>query len=155
MIDVILKNLGKDRTLKRDFFVRVCEATEPYLKIPRGHRGEVGITLIGPTAMRSLNRERRGVDASTDVLSFPLHMKPIKGYTTLLLGDLFVCYSVVRAKAKQSGMPVRSQMAWTIAHGLLHLAGYDHERSTSAARAMHALESKILTHVFPLHNLRH
>lgn len=126
MIDVVLHNRTKERAFGRAFFERVCEASAPYLKIPRTHQGEVGITLIGAAAMRTLNRTRRQIDAPTDVLSFPLHMKPITGYTAILLGDLFICPDIVRTYAQESGRSVREQMSWTVAHGLLHLAGYDH-----------------------------
>jgi probable rRNA maturation factor len=144
MIDLVFQNRTKSRVYGRAFFVRVCAATEPFMRLPRGHEGEVGVTLIGSAAMRTLNRKRRGVDASTDVLSFPLHMKPISGYTALLLGDLFICPDAVRDHAVRLGRSVRSQMAWTLVHGLLHIAGYDHERGPSAARRMFAVEQKIL-----------
>ncbi len=127
MIDLVFHNRTKSRAYGRAFFERVYRATEPHMRIPKGHRAEVGITLIGPTAIRTLNRTRRNVDAATDVLSFPLHMKPISGYTALLLGDLFICSDTVRHHAAQSGRSVRSQMAWTAVHGLLHLAGYAHK----------------------------
>lgn len=145
MIDLVFHNRTKSRAYGRAFFARVCRAAQPHLRIPKGHRAEVGITLIGPTAMRTLNRTRRKVDVATDVLSFPLHMKPISGYTAVLLGDLFICPDTVRRHAAQSDRSVRSQMAWTAVHGLLHLAGHDHEKSTAAARKMCTLERKILT----------
>lgn len=145
MIDLELHNRTKSRVYGRAFFVRVCEAAGPYVKVPARHTAEVGITLVGAVAMRSLNRKRRNVDTATDVLSFPLHMKPISGYTAVLLGDLFICPDVVREHAAVSGRTVRSQMAWTVIHGLLHLAGHDHERSAAAARKMFSLEQKILT----------
>lgn len=144
MIDLVLHNRTTLRTFGRAFFSRVAASAEPHLKIPKGHRAEVGITLIGPRAMRKLNRTRRGVDAPTDVLSFPLHMKPISGYTALLLGDLFVCPDIVRVHAKASGRSVRHQMEWTVIHGFLHLAGHDHEKSAAAARRMFSLEQQIL-----------
>ncbi len=137
MIELVLQNRTAERAFSRAFVLRVCNAAEPRLKIPKGHTAEVGITFIGPRAMRTLNKKRRNVDASTDVLSFPLHMKPITGYTAILLGDLFICPGVVRAKAAQSGRSVREQMAWTIVHGLLHLAGFNHPN-------MFAIEPKIL-----------
>ena len=126
MIDLVLHNRTTQRSFGKAFVLRVCNAAESHLKIPKKHHAEVGVVFVGPMAMRTLNRKRRGVDASTDVLSFPLHTKPITGYTAILLGDLFICPSVVRAKAKESGQSVQRQMAWTIAHGLLHLAGYNH-----------------------------
>lgn len=144
MIDLVFHNRTKSRAYGRAFFARVYRATERYMRIPKGHRAEVGITLVGPTAIRTLNRTRRKVDVATDVLSFPLHMKPISGYTAVLLGDLFICPDMVRRHADRSGRSVRSQMAWTAVHGLLHLAGYNHEKSVAAARKMFALEQKIL-----------
>jgi probable rRNA maturation factor len=144
MINLVFNNRTKSRVYGRAFFAHVFRAAQPYIRPARGLRAEVGVTLVGPTAMRTLNRTRRKVDKATDVLSFPLHMKPISGYTAVLLGDLFMCPDTVRKHAVLSGRPVRSQMAWTAIHGLLHLAGYDHEKSATAAKNMFALERKIL-----------
>jgi rRNA maturation RNase YbeY len=144
MIDLVLTNRTKSRAFGRAFFAHVCMTSLSALRIPRGHRAEVGITLVGKTAMRTLNRTRRRIDAPTDVLSFPLHMKPITGYTAVLVGDLFICPDVVRSLAQESGLPVRQRMAWTIVHGLLHLAGYDHEKGPAEAKRMFATERKIL-----------
>ena len=150
MIDLVFHNRlpaqagTKSRAYGRTFFTRVYRAVEPHMRIPKGYRAEVGITLIGPAAMKTLNRTRRKIDKTTDVLSFPLHMKPISGYTALLLGDLFICPDTVRHHAAESGRSARSQMAWTAIHGLLHLAGYNHEKSAAAARKMFTLEQKIL-----------
>mgnify|MGYP001570025752 FL=1 len=146
MIDVVLHNRTKERAYGRAFFARVCEAATPHLGIPALHAGEVGITLVGATAMRTLNRTRRQVDTATDVLSFPLHMEPITGYTTVLLGDIFICPAVVRAHAKELGRSEREQMTWTIVHGLLHLAGYDHHKQAATER-MQSTEQKILKHL--------
>lgn len=145
MIDIVLNNRTKSRAFERAFFVRVIEASESFLSIPEGHTAEVGVTLIDADAMRILNKERRGVDASTDVLSFPLHMEPIKGYTSVLLGDLFICPEVVRARATEEGRSQPARMAWTIVHGMLHLAGYDHEGSTNEANRMFETERTILS----------
>ncbi len=144
MLDLVLDNRTTRHAYSRAFLARICEAALPYLKVPKNIRPELGITLIGARAMRTLNRTRRRVDKPTDVLSFPLHMRLIKGYTGLLLGDLFICDDVVRDHAVASGRSARSQMAWTVVHGLLHLAGYDHERSAAGAKRMFATERKIL-----------
>ncbi len=144
MIDVVLHNRTKERTFGRAFLERVCEAAAPFLKVPRGHTAEVGVTLIGRAAMRTLNRTRRKIDRPTDVLSFPLHMQPITGYTAVLLGDLFICADIVRVHAKESGLSLRNQMQWTVVHGLLHLAGYDHETGAADEKKMQATEQKIL-----------
>lgn len=149
MIDLVLHNRTTGRAFGRTFFERICEATAPHLKIPKTNTAEVGITLVGATAMRTLNRTRRRIDKPTDVLSFPLHMKPITGYTSVLLGDLFICPDIVRTHAKESNLTMREQMEWTVVHGLLHLAGYDHEKGAAAEKLMRATEQKILKRLNP------
>ncbi len=143
-MDIVLHNRTRARNYGESFFRRICDAAAPYLGTPRGHRAEVGISLISPAAIRELNRTYRKKDVSTDVLSFPLHMRPIKGYTAISLGDLFISPRDVAGKAGVTGKSVRQQMEWTVIHGLLHLAGYDHEKSPAAAKKMFALETKIL-----------
>lgn len=147
MIDLTVENRTKERAFSRTFFVRVATATEAYLGIPEGHTAEISIVLIGPRAMRALNKQRRGHDAPTDVLSFPLHQTPIPSYTTVLFGDLFICPAVVREKAILWGRDAEEQMAWTIVHGLLHCAGFDHEQGVSEAEHMAAVEQRILNHL--------
>jgi len=137
MLELVFQDRTGKNVFTEAFVQRVCDAAEPYLRIPQDHTAEVGIALIDEEAMRDLNAKRRNVDTSTDVLSFPLHMEPITGYTAILLGDCFICPAVVSAKAQESGVPFEQQMQWTIVHGLLHLAGYDHEE-------MEAPEQEIL-----------
>jgi probable rRNA maturation factor len=60
------------------------------------------------------------------------------------LGDIFISPSDVAAKAAVAGNSVRAQMTWTVVHGLLHLAGYDHEKNSAVADKMFALERKLL-----------
>ena len=144
MIDIVLHNRTRARTYGELFFRRIADAAAPYLGTPAGHDAEVGISLVGQATIRRLNRQYRKKDSSTDILSFPLHMRPITGYTAILLGDLFISPRDVAAKASSTGKPVREQMAWTVIHGLLHLTGYDHEKGAAQARKMFALEEKIL-----------
>ncbi|MBP6885892.1 MAG: rRNA maturation RNase YbeY [Candidatus Pacebacteria bacterium] len=144
MIELVLNNCTKGRVPSRAVCARICEEAQHAFKLPKGVAAEVGITFVNATRIRTLNRNRRGIDTPTDVLSFPLHMDAQKGYTSVLLGDLFICPDVVGEHAKESGLSVRDQMQWTIVHGLLHLAGYDHERSTADEKTMRAAEKKIL-----------
>lgn len=143
-LDLVFNNTTHDTLPCRSLVVRAFAAAKSWLHIPRGHTAELGVQLVGPTRIRTLNRTYRRKDVATDVLSFPLHMRPIQGYTAVSLGDLFICPQRVRAKAAREGRPVRDQMKWTIVHGLLHLAGYNHEKSAVAARRMFVLEQTIL-----------
>jgi rRNA maturation RNase YbeY len=134
----------RDPALSRSVSVRVLRAALPFLKVPKRKVPEVSVNVVGSRRMRTLNRTWRGVDKPTDVLAFPLSQPEVTGYTHITLGDVFVCPSVVRVKAKRMGNVYRRQMQWTLAHGFLHLAGYDHERSARAAREMAAAEADIL-----------
>lgn len=147
MIDLVLHDNEGVSEYKEEFFRRICDAAAPYLKIPEGLTGEVGISIISADEMQKMNREYRKVDASTDVLSFPLHSEPIRGYTSISLGDLFISPSDVVRKSREHRRTEREQMAWTVVHGLLHLAGYDHEEGEDAAREMFAHEEAILKQI--------
>jgi probable rRNA maturation factor len=143
LCDVVVHNATKNRAFGVRFFVGAVEMVIAHAS-PSMKSVEVGINIVGPRAMQALNRTHRHIDKPTDVLSFPLHTKPIAGYTAIGLGDLIICPDVVQKKANELGHTLRYQMAWTVVHGVLHLLGYDHERSEKEARAMEAQEHKIL-----------
>lgn len=130
--------------LSKALVMRVVRAVVPHLSIPAGGTVECGVVVVGPARMRTLNKKWRGKDAPTDVLSFPLPAPAIDGYTRVSLGDLFICPVVVRQRARAWDTTVRYQMMWTVVHGLLHLAGHDHEANAAAAKRMEELEQKIL-----------
>lgn len=143
-LDLAFRDSTRGAMPWRGLVLRAFRAARPWLRIPKGYTVELGVQIIGPTRMRALNRRYRKVDKPTDVLSFPLHQRPIQGYTAVSLGDLFICPAVVRAKAKVCDRSIRAQMQWTVVHGLLHLAGYDHEKNAAAARRMAARERTIV-----------
>lgn len=142
-LDLVYRNTTSSRVVTRALVARVYRAALPYLKL-RGSTVEFSVIVIGPTRMRALNRKWRHVNKPTDVLTFALPSPTIAGYTAISLGDIFVCPTVVREKARQWDRPERIQMAWTVVHGLLHLVGYDHERSASQAARMATVEQRIL-----------
>ncbi|MBI1981162.1 MAG: rRNA maturation RNase YbeY [Methylocystis sp.] len=102
---------------------------------------EVSVTFCDDEAIRALNAKWRGKDQPTNVLSFPtpgaLERKP-------LLGDVIVAYETVAREAAEQGKLLRAHAAHMVAHGFLHLIGYDHETAAAAER-MEALERKIAT----------
>ncbi len=143
-IDLVLRDTTRGPLAYARAIRRAVRATTPAMRVPQGKVAELGITLIGPTRMRALNRQWRHVDKSTDVLSFPLPAQELAGYTAVVLGDLFICPSVVRAKAHAAGTAMERQLAWTTIHGLLHLVGYDHQRGAREAQRMARAEQRIL-----------
>ncbi|MGB5084778.1 MAG: rRNA maturation RNase YbeY [Methylocystis silviterrae] len=100
---------------------------------------EISVTFCNDAAIQQLNAEWRGKDQPTNVLSFPtpgeIGRKP-------LLGDVIVAFETVAKEAEQQGKLLRAHTAHMVAHGFLHLIGYDHETAAEAER-MEALERKI------------
>jgi len=102
---------------------------------------ELSIRLVGTREGRALNREYRGKDYATNVLSFPY--APVRGERSAMLGDLALCPAVVAREAREQGKPVRDHFAHLTVHGALHLIGYDHEKVRDAEH-MEAIERRVL-----------
>jgi probable rRNA maturation factor len=101
---------------------------------------ELAIVLTDDSAIRVLNRDWRGVDAPTNVLSFPaLHA----GGAPRFIGDIVLAYETIAGEARAERKPFAHHIAHLAVHGFLHLLGYDHVR-TKDAEAMEQLERDIL-----------
>lgn len=99
-------------------------------------RGDFTILLADNKRLRTLNRDFRGKDKPTNVLSFPADQD---GYR----GDIAIAYGVTNAEAKAAKKAFADHATHLVVHGVLHLAGYDHERPKDA-KVMEPLEVKIL-----------
>ncbi len=104
--------------------------------------GQVELTIIGDRRMRSLNQQHRGMDRPTDVLSFAWS-EGQRGQTDHLLGQIYLDYAQIKRQAKRFKVPHREEGTRMVAHGLLHIVGYDHVE-TRAAKKMFALQEKIV-----------
>lgn len=100
--------------------------------------GQVTIRLVDAEEGQELNREYRGKDYATNVLSFPYDTEP------RLFGDLVICHPVVVREAAAEGKPLAAHYAHLVVHGMLHLQGYDHETSDEDAEIMESEERRIL-----------
>ncbi|HXV08886.1 MAG TPA: rRNA maturation RNase YbeY [Burkholderiales bacterium] len=100
---------------------------------------ELTVRVVGRAEGRRLNRDFRGRDRATNVLTF-VYSEPGQP----LAGDIVLCAPVVEAEARAQGKARDAHYAHLVVHGMLHLQGYDHERSAAAA-AMEARESEIVT----------
>jgi probable rRNA maturation factor len=103
---------------------------------------EVSLCLADDAALRALNSHWRGIDKPTNVLSFPAVSGGRLGDATML-GDIALAYETLAREAENLGVPLADHYRHLIAHGFLHLIGYDHETDAEAER-MEALETKIL-----------
>lgn len=108
-------------------------------------RLEASLLFTNNAEVHTLNREWRGKDKPTNVLSFPmlsraqlLELAP--DGPPEMLGDLALAYETCACEAEEKSIPLEHHAAHLIIHGLLHLAGYDHETSPEDADAMEALE---------------
>jgi probable rRNA maturation factor len=115
-------------------------------------RAELSVVLVDDGAIRALNRDFRGIDRPTDVLSFsqleeargparaPIEIDP---QARVLLGDVVISIDTALAQAARAGIGARQRLAALLVHGMLHLVGYDHERSPAEARRMYSREREI------------
>ena len=95
---------------------------------------EIELLLCDDAAIRELNREHRGIDRPTDVLSFPLE-EAIPGTP---LGSIVISLDHVERKARELGHGEEEELALLFIHGLLHLLGYDHETDEGEMREREA-----------------
>ena len=95
----------------------------------------LGLHLVSDATIRALNAEHRGQDVHTDVLSFPLHATPdarqmpfvLPPAEPVSLGDVVVSLPRAREQAHTFGHSTARELAYLVAHGVLHVLGYDHE----------------------------
>ena len=92
---------------------------------------EVELLIIDGLSMQELNLEHRGMDKTTDVLSFP-----IDDFPHAPLGSIVINYELAEQKAKELGHSVEEEITLLFIHGMLHLLGYDHEVDQGEMRAM-------------------
>ena len=104
-------------------------------------QAEVTIRLVDEEESQQLNRDYRGKDKPTNVLSFPFEAP--EGIEIDLLGDLIICRQVVEAEAAEQQKPLAAHWAHMVVHGSLHLLGYDHI-DDDEAEEMESLETEIM-----------
>jgi rRNA maturation RNase YbeY len=119
------------------------------LKAAGASRSSLSLLLVGDGAMRRLNRRYRRRDRTTDVLAFPMAVSPrltphASRLTPHPIGDIVISLPQAARQAKRAGHSLERELAVLVTHGVLHLLGYDHERSAREARRMQRKERAIL-----------
>ncbi len=115
----------------RDFTVRALNEVSRQVKRAMNDATKntsEGVTIVfaGERLMRQLNRDFRGKNRVTDVLSFPSEQSEHERMMQPSLGDIVICVHQVARQAKEHDMTFDTEIAQLILHGLLHLHGYDH-----------------------------
>lgn len=106
----------------------------------RGAGCEIAVYVVGAARSRALNGRYRRRDHATNVLSFPAAPLPARPRP---LGDLVICPRVLEREAREQGKSLRAHWTHLFVHGVLHLAGFDHERAADARR-MERREIRVL-----------
>lgn len=131
---------------------RAAEATAKVAPELGNPRLTASLLFTGDAEIHRLNREWRARDKPTNVLSFPMLGRsellalPDEG-PPVLLGDIALAHETCAREAAERGVTIADLASHLIVHGLLHLAGHDHETSPDDAAAMEALETKALAHL--------
>jgi probable rRNA maturation factor len=146
-----------DMQATRALLARAAEAVVA-LELPLPGKYQACVVLTDDAGIRALNRRTRGIDAATDVLSFPQATFPrglARDYPARLrvlldpdtgrrhLGDIVISTERAQAQAEDFGHSARREMAYLLTHGMCHLLGHDHQNALDTAR-MRALEERAL-----------
>jgi probable rRNA maturation factor len=115
------------------------------LKALEQSQAELSVALVGDQEMRPLNAKYRKKNKTTDVLSFPAD--PALPGQAGLLGDVIISVEQAKRQARDRKTSLEIEMVTLLIHGILHLLGYDHERSQRQAKIMATVEQKLLSHL--------
>ncbi len=99
-------------------------------------RRELTLVFLDKKPARKINREFRGKDYATDVLSFD-------SMESSSLGELVLCPEVLKCQAKEHGLTYQQELGYMLLHGVLHLLGYDHETNEKDAQQMFCIQDGV------------
>jgi probable rRNA maturation factor len=106
-------------------------------------QAELSVSLVDEAAMRRLNRDYRGHDRPTDVLAFAMREGVRAPGDAAVLGDVVISLDTAARQAQERGVSAADEVRTLLIHGILHLLGYDHERSVLDACRMRAMERRL------------
>ena len=135
-VEIIRRDDGKEfpsRKLKK--------VAQKVLEIVEQDQAELCLVLVANAEIRKLNAQFRKKDYPTDVLSFPAGDCLPEGEP--ILGDVVISVQKAKAQSRERRLTLDEEMVTLLIHGIVHLLGYDHERSSKDARIMVRLEKKI------------
>lgn len=104
---------------------------------------ELTISLVDDREIQRLNRAYRGTDQPTDVLAFAMREGIRTPGDAAVLGDVVISLETAGRQARRRGVATADEIRTLLVHGVLHLLGYDHERSAAEARRMKAMERRL------------
>ena len=96
---------------------------------------ELSVSIVGDRSIRTLNRDYLGRDKATNVISFAMQEGEFGALNPQLLGDVVISADTAAREAEEAGEPFWNRLCFLLMHGILHITGYDHERSGEAEAA--------------------
>ena len=130
MMEIIISNFPEELSFPEEIEANVRAAAEVVGQLYGVENGEVSVTLTNNEYINTLNKEYRGIDRPTDVLSFALNESEepemVDGPAVNVLGDLIISVERAEEQAADYGHSLRREVAFLTVHGMLHLLGYDH-----------------------------
>jgi probable rRNA maturation factor len=128
-------------------FEKIGAAAEKQLHLSQ--TCEISVTFVRSAAIHKINRDYRGIDRPTDVISFAINDSPdLIDDGEKDLGDLFININYARRQAKEYGHSLKREVCFLFTHGLLHCLGYDHMKPEDE-KVMFSLQEKILDPIVP------
>ncbi len=143
-LPILIENLQKKFAITDNINGLLNRAVETSMQIEGFNiPSEVSITLVDNASIREINKQYRGIDKPTDVLSFPLlegsngklEIKEAdynKDEKLLLLGDIVISLEMAVTQSEEYGHSFERELAFLTTHGMFHLLGYDHEEEDEA-----------------------
>ena len=129
-MQILLTNRQKRHRFKSQYLKKVAERILNGLGCPDGT--ELSISIVGDRSIRIINREYLAKDRPTNVISFSLQEGDCSGINPDALGDVIISADTAAREAEEGGMAFFERLSFLLMHGILHLCGYDHERSGEA-----------------------
>lgn len=147
----LLYNKKDDRINDELIDVKALEKAIEFCLQEEGRRFnyEVSLSIVDAQEIRQLNRDYRNMDATTDVLSFPLFIEEElfdEVDAEIPLGDIIISYDSVLTQAREYGHSVQREFFYLFVHSMFHLLGYDHE-SEEDKMEMREKEEKVLSKI--------
>ena len=139
----IYNRTNQDAGVFEQLFEKIAEKAEQRLALSDDY--ELSVTFVRSRTIHTINRDYRGFDRPTDVISFAIRddmeFEMVEGMNDL--GDIFINIDYARKQAKQYGHSYRREIAFLFTHGMLHCLGYDHMKEEDE-KVMFALQDEIL-----------
>ena len=129
-MEIMISAQPEELRFSQELEQQVRQAVEKVGSLYGAENGEVSVTLTNNAYIHELNRDYRGIDRPTDVLSFALRESEepeiVDGPEADVLGELVISVERAEEQAKEYGHSLRREIAFLTVHGMLHLLGYDH-----------------------------